>query len=86
MKLSKQKLKQIIKEELEELNEQKTGLPDPAKLLGGINVRLDQHLDQLSNIAEDNPTPEGKFLRKLWSDLNQIYIASHRYKDLGERS
>ena len=82
MKIKKSQLRKIIKEELETLNE--TSNTDPAKLLGDINVRLEPYLDQLSDIAEDNPTPEGKFLRGLWSELNMVYQVSYKYKGLGE--
>tara|TARA_Y100000296_G_scaffold18576_1_gene22167 strand:- start:155 stop:835 length:681 start_codon:yes stop_codon:yes gene_type:complete len=82
MKLTKSQLKQIIKEELETLNE--TSNTDPTKILGDMHVRLEPYLDQLSDIAEDNPTPEGKFLRKLWTELNMWHQTSYKYKALGE--
>jgi len=82
MKLSKSQLKQIIKEELETLNE--TSNTDPTKILGDMHVRITPYLDQLSDIAEDNPTPEGKFLRSLWTELNMWHETSYKYKDLGE--
>ena len=82
MKITKQQLKQIIKEELETLNE--TSNTDPAKILGDMHVRLAPYLNQLSDIAEDSQTPEGKFLRKLWGELNMWHQTTYKYKDLGE--
>jgi len=83
MKVSKSKLQQIIKEELSRtLNE--ASLAEPEKLLGDMNVRLEPYLNQLNDIAEVMPGTEGKFLRKLWTELNMHFQSSHKYKDLGE--
>jgi len=86
MKITKQQLRKIVKEELEMLNE--TSNTDPTKILGDMHVRLEPYLDKLSDIAEDNPTiaptPEGKFLRSLWTELNMWHQTTYKYKDLGE--
>ena len=86
MKLTKQRLKEIIKEEISQtMKEIDSPQNQSEKLLGDMNVRLEPYLNQLNDIAEATPGTEGKFLRKLWTELNMHFQSSYKYRKLGEK-
>ena len=93
MKLTKSQLKQIIKEELETLNEEYPA-PAPEQLLGDMHVRLKDWLDKLDDHGEkayeaqqrgEKYHTPSRFLNGLSKELEAYWRASFPYKDLGEK-
>ena len=85
MKITKSQLKQIIKEELETLNE--TSNTDPAKTLGDIYVRLEPNIQKLKpamrKIRQTDPELYD-VLDEIYRELRLYQQTTYKYKDLGE--
>ena len=86
MKLTKQKLRQIIKEELSQtMKEIDSPLNQPEKMLGDLHVRLDPILKRWRPLRNAAQNPElQEFLNDLMHELNMWSYSTHKYKHLGE--
>ncbi len=85
MKITKEQLKQIIKEELG-LNE--VDNTQPEKILGDIHVRLDPIIKKVKDarrVAKSKGVEELEdFLNDLQHELRMYHNTTFKYKDLGE--
>ena len=86
MKITKQRLKEIIKEELSQtMKEIDSPQNQPEKMLGDIHVRLDPLLKRWRPLRNAAQNPElQEFLRDLMDEVKMYHQSTHKYKDLGE--
>jgi|7_EtaG_2_1085326.scaffolds.fasta_scaffold51670_1 hypothetical protein len=87
MKLTKQRLKEIIKEEISQtMKEIDSPQNQSEKMLGDIHVRLDPLLKRWRPLRKTAQNPElQEFLHDLMDEVKLYHYSTFKYKDLGEK-